>query len=62
MTQIDWTAPVGGTTELLACVPGLKPNTLAQWQKRQKVSRRGDGRGKATTWHAADVLEVATMF
>ncbi len=61
MIDINWMAPIGGTAEVLACVPGLKANTLAQWQARDKVSRRGAGHGRATTWHAHDVLEIATM-
>jgi len=60
--EIDWNAPVGGAAELLACVPGLKPATLAQWQSRDKITRRGAGHGgRATVWHAHDALEVATL-
>ena len=59
---IDWTAPVGGIAELLACVPGLTANTVAQWQHRDRLGRRGKGRGKAVTYHAEDVLEIATRF
>jgi hypothetical protein len=61
MVDIDWMAPIGTVEVLLHCVPGLTANQVAQWQVRDKISRRGAGRGRATVWHAHDALEVACV-
>jgi hypothetical protein len=61
MAEIDWDAPVGSTSKLLACIPGLKENTLHKWMQRDKLCRRGDGNG-VRTWFGRDVAEVATVY
>ncbi len=63
MRNFNWAAPVGGTAELLACIPGLKPDTFRKWQQRDRLTRRGDlGPGHRKVWHAEDVLEAAIAF
>jgi hypothetical protein len=57
MVRINWWAPVGGSVEVLECVPGLKAGTLRQWRFRGKLSRPAD----ETVYCADNVLEVALM-
>jgi len=62
MAEINWDAPVGGSKEMLACIPGLTMVTLHQWQRRDHTVRRGSGQGRAIMWHASDVLEFAARY
>ena len=59
MDRLDWTAPIGGTAALLACIPGLSEKTLWAWRDRGHVEPRGRGTGNRLEWTGADVLKLS---
>lgn len=58
-----WLQVIGGTAELLACVPAVSAKVLEQWQQRGIVELHnlGLGRGRRVARVALDVLHIAAL-
>jgi hypothetical protein len=61
--EIDWRSPIGGTRDLLACVPGLTEPAFKQWRVRGviRLTAADMGTGHPATYQARDVLQVAMV-